>query len=624
MGIQGLWRRMQNANQGSKTERHLVSTKDQRRTSAILDGPSFVHWIWHRLEVRQDFKDGGITHRSTYEDVVASALDWLEKLEAYGFSMYAAHTRFALCVPPLTCSCREAIIFDGALPTSKRDTRLERLAKYTKGLKAYKILHEAALKQVTQKASKRSDVWTSSSLNRARRDIAAPAFLIPAAVEALLESKYSTMIYVVPDEADRYCVAAARTISEDREKCDVMIFTDDSDLLVFDLGPQTIVTWLSELEEDLTGDGPILRGYEFAPNSIAHQVGCTDLRGIAFRMAHDNTISFKGAKAALLQTGGKEASADGFDVFMADYQLESQDAAFRHLHSQRKRVSYTPPAMLDTRLSELIHDVMTRSTGTSQCELEIFLPVLLDDPETRSAWTCGSLLRQAAYSILLAGSETCGLGVREHRRAGSTVLLTTFTPVVQNAQSIHWLITARAAFETTGSRTAVAGWRYLVVRCMLTDMQSEDLPLPTHDNLLWLITAQPSYQCYQWVKLRLLAQYQATFYSLRTLGQILSYVAGAENSGGLDADLLELESLLRGMPTFATFFGTRIDDDEQKWTHILTSVMGELDATNDVHQPKRRKRSSKVLKTESRGKVSKTAEANKALANNPFAALSNE
>lgn len=83
--------------------------------------------------------------------------------------------------------CREAIFFDGALPPSKKDVRIERLQAYIARLQAFKQNSAASL---------------SSTSPELRKSLPPPPFVVFAVVEELLCSSYQAVTHLVPGEAD--------------------------------------------------------------------------------------------------------------------------------------------------------------------------------------------------------------------------------------------------------------------------------------------------------------------------------------------------------------------------------------------------------------------------------------
>ena len=152
------------------------------------------------------------------------------------------------------------------------------------------------------------------------RGLAPPAFLVPAILDALRSSKYAQRTNLVPGEADFYCARAARN-------CGGTILTNDSDLLVYDLGPNGAVAFLSEVQ--LTGDEPIgrqLAGCEvlkasiWRPNVIAEKLGLPDLRHLAFSISQDPHVTMT---EALQHAKRSPKAVDGFEGFIEEYNADA-------------------------------------------------------------------------------------------------------------------------------------------------------------------------------------------------------------------------------------------------------------------------------------------------------------
>ena len=106
--------------------------------------------------------------------------------------------------------------------------------------------------------------------------------MVSVVLEALLDGEFADRTFVVPDEADNYCVATARQACLDDDVLGVAILSNDSDLFVFDSGPATRIIPLNDLSKQQDEDGTsILTGIEVWPASIARNADCADLTELA-------------------------------------------------------------------------------------------------------------------------------------------------------------------------------------------------------------------------------------------------------------------------------------------------------------------------------------------------------
>ena len=61
-------------------------TGDQTHSRAIIDGPSFAHYVLYKLQLHQT-ADNVLGARCTYTECAAEAPKWLQELESYGYKV---------------------------------------------------------------------------------------------------------------------------------------------------------------------------------------------------------------------------------------------------------------------------------------------------------------------------------------------------------------------------------------------------------------------------------------------------------------------------------------------------------------------------------------------------------
>lgn len=87
-------------------------------------------------------------------------------------------------------------------------------------------------------------------------------------MQALANSHYADRTWVVPGEADPFCVAAASKINSNDAQRDVYLFTNDSDLIVYPCGERTKVVMIHSMVEREDETGKILEAREFWPSGL--------------------------------------------------------------------------------------------------------------------------------------------------------------------------------------------------------------------------------------------------------------------------------------------------------------------------------------------------------------------
>jgi XPG domain containing len=335
----------QQGSENAASSNHAFS----RVESVVVDGPSLVYHIYHRLlsikfykhhfETPHTLTDSCLSQTSpfisipTYSEVNEAVLAFINRLQfCHGISI-------------------QKIYFDGALPTSKRDVRLARLEDGRRklvglrqlgdgllfgGLHARSVCHlvsPSSNKDKPKAEGKSSPVDMknidsealfrfSAPLPAIFKMIPAPPFLVPAAIEYLrshfdhpLSKASSTsqpephkasnpqpsccgssVVETVPAEADPYCAAYVKQTNNS-----TTILTSDSDLLAYDLGNEGSVIFLNSLELCTppeahagaeTKAGQTLLGMGYHASSLTSKMGlpCT-LQRFCFQRYLDPAMS---------------------------------------------------------------------------------------------------------------------------------------------------------------------------------------------------------------------------------------------------------------------------------------------------------------------------------------------
>ncbi|KAI6899768.1 hypothetical protein KC318_g7461 [Hortaea werneckii] len=531
---------------------------------------------------------------------------------------------------------RGEIFFDGALPASKRDVRLQRLAAYAAKLTVYKRIYDDKLL-----IAGAQDVWNIPELRRARNDLAPPPFLVSAVLEGLLETTcdFREKVFVIPDEADRFCVAAARaSIGTSQDDMGVAILANDSDLFVFDAGERTRVIPLNDLAVHEQDKAMSLSGCEVWPAQLAKNLHLPNLIELAFHMEQHSTLSMRECRARI--NTEQKLSNDEFTAFAAQYQLTDQPHILEKLQRDNgERVLF---ASLDARIAELIQQVIPVQADSSAANVggvDMFLPFLFEDPARTSAWRVGSSVRKLSYEVLLYAAGRNHTTVVEYKRAAEHVSASRMQDWEPETLPIR-LTECGAAIkgyrdasygQECSDRSGRSHWLRLVAQMLMSDFAQEGWSFPAPRDLVGVLLSK---SCRSWALLHLSAQYQAMFYSLRMLNQILAYIQkafgdGVEEKGfrqGVSesmeqlADMPKIEALLE--PTLTT------REDEDRWSMVVESILSALDPDwrppeEQERRPngKKRRRRKETDRKDKRATGERQSKEHKLLATNPFAAL---
>ncbi|KAK1053747.1 hypothetical protein LTR74_016141 [Friedmanniomyces endolithicus] len=592
MGIPGFFSRMTAAGYADTTK-EIGRRGGRGQAHAIIDGPAFAYHVLRIAENRANshgLAGTWIGSAASYADCTLAAVRWLGELEEFGFVV-------------------DTIFFDGALPALKRATRIKRLTGLAVDLDLYRRRHE---KLLLSRASE-SEI---AEFRRTQKDLV-PPFLVQAVHEALLRSRFKDVVYSCPGEADDFCVAAARKTCIIHPDQRVAIFTNDSDLAVFDSGKQTRIVLLNTFETCVDDTTEFATATVFWPSRIAAKIRCPDLIELAFYLSQNPSDSV--AKLVSWIEPGKLPRDRAFRKFSDLYQAAVKD---KLVILQRKESERQLLLGLDARVSELVDQVKTRSplkNGSS--EFDIFLPFLIDDSSKASAWRIGSFVRDVAYQILLDAG-----GLWATRSSSQNSRLSKFFTIGSS-----WTLPC----------TAVERWRFAIIKLMVGDFMREEIWLPSPEELMLVLRG---HECTYWTHVQLSAYFQSMYYSVRMLLQVMRYV---NRTDGFDKNdrmpsksekaFKALLETLEGMPGIADFFqpnpGMEKVVSKAEWTARLDDCLQGVDRLWKSQQSKadgkKPKKPKKIYDKETGAKKLKRMatvdeQEEDRLAGNPFAALVRE
>lgn len=580
---------------------------------------------------------------------------------------------------------RDSILFDGALPASKKDVRIDRLQSYIARLKAFKKTSSSGLSSSSSSYSMMTTTMTTGG--SARKSLPPPPFLVFAVVEELVRSKYANVTFVVPGEADPFCVVAAAEaaaaqamISGVQEAASpITIFSDDSDLIVFEAGAQTRIVPFRDLTVTEMGETTtVLQGYEYRPAEILRREKChlSSLIKPAFFMSLDLFCHLGQAlqlTAADSSGGGLLDDREDYQAFAQQFHTSKEVQELAEIRSND--ILKNSLASRDSRVSELVHQVQLQARGEMTGPMRVYLPFISDDPARSTAWNVGKETRVLAYSIVLLlqqqhvqqqQQQHDFFNIQEYRRTGariSAVLLELMSGSDSDTEGIISTSARLASCLQNGLDTAKGmnlqqeadAWRFVVMQHVLTHLHHEGLTLPSIEDAVQVVlqgTSGSREECKerQWQMVHLDAQYQAAYYSFRMLQQLLAVTADTAVNHDDDEDyddFTNLRGFLQSLPRISTFFssnvaaGGGVDDQREreeeeeesqmkKWREgieamfVSMSILGEEgqdELENNQRQTRTRSR-KKMKRRHEHGQVKQERSVEDAkLATNPYAML---
>lgn len=386
-----------------------------------------------------------------------------------------------------------------------------------------------------------------------------PPFMVPAVVEDLrtcpLDTSFTDVVHLVAGEADKYCAAHGL-------RTGATVLSNDSDLMVFDTGEEGSVLILDSLEAKTSedADGIEISGSILRPNQIITTLRVDSLLRVAFERFKDPYISFNNVvRRAQLPLKPQDQST--FSTFMKEYAVGDANlvSAFP-----------SPSIKLDTRISELYHQLCRPQERSSQEYPQIYLPMLIENHARTNSWTFGLPLRILAYSLLNLSSHSDATIVEEHTRSGSRIrprqlaLHTNATsPALSSivATTLHNLRTMRALLSPTIQDAKPLLWRLIATCYLLQSLQRNQRPFPDEEWLIGFLRDGYVEGCLALDAVHFDANLQAVWYSFRMLRQVVCLIQ--QGSRGLEAGggcrLRELEVEMDDMPGLCDGLVSRIE-----------------------------------------------------------------
>lgn len=464
----------------------------------------------------------------------------------------------------------ESIFFDGFLPSDKFGVRKARLEASLNQLFTFHSTFSEGM-HVPKCAFNPSPVTAPQLFDSLRsapsslRGVPTPAFLVPAVIDALQDSEYASITAVVPGEADPFCAGAA-------SKCGGVILTNDSDLLVYDLGEQGAVAFFSQLElrrdDESSKKCEVFRTSISQPIEIAQRLGLEDLRRFSFELLRDPSISLteivKRAKQPVPEPLPVDVSRQKtFHDFCKDYDPKTFDFGTELMEKVGSMRKAEGSQFLDPRISELI---LTSSSSPS-----IYLPLLIEDPSKAAAWNISRVLRHFAYSCLKSQvSDSSPETILEYCRRGERIVpevIQTFS----KKKVISYTKQLAAGLETFSSLfcdfSSTINWRTFALSEILHHYAENQKKSPSRSALAYSITGHANRKI-SWHDIHLSAQMEAVLYSLRMLKQILNYPRPLPNSQTSDPraknssssnDSLRLRAILETLPPLNQLLPSRLE-----------------------------------------------------------------
>ncbi|EXJ67996.1 uncharacterized protein A1O5_08611 [Cladophialophora psammophila CBS 110553] len=473
----------------------------------IIDGPSLVYWVYNKLLAHQLLNSlARATLPPTYFQINQALHHLLNDLQAHGIHI-------------------QHIFFDGGLPTSKRDVRLERMEKLRQQLETYRKLYPEFPPIAASPDLRDFDkmLWHTPVLSTRKSTLPPPPFMVASVIEFLCNTEWGDCVHVVPGEADMFCALAAQQSAHV-----VAILTNDSDLAVHDLGSNGRVALLHSIESKCRPSHreSYISALSLNPNLIAARLKVSSLLGFGFERFLDSSASLANIQERARDSSRLERLQNEYLAFAKPFTLTLPEAAHPHSYLEN----------MDPRTAEIV-------SNFDESPHIYFIP-LLEDPQRDSSWSYGAHIRLIAYSLLFKTLPVNIVGTSPHmvecarkgqRITSLSVATLNVSELAKQAAELLQLLDTYISSCKQGpiprNGATLVEWYLLAIHLIQQEKIRLDKATPTSEQTLrllgWPSTTQFSPMApmrINWDDIHFLANIHAVLYSLRILAQMTGYV----------------------------------------------------------------------------------------------------
>ncbi|KAK6954251.1 hypothetical protein Daesc_004218 [Daldinia eschscholtzii] len=581
--------------------------------TVVIDGPALVHRISDAV-CRQRPSTSGFVCHPPYSLLSRMVIGWLDELKSHNINV-------------------RKIYFDGYLPPSKWEVRRERLLTQSQRMKALTSSQPFGSPTTPEDAFR--DVKANTNLTRQLARSASnaspkPPFMVPAVLEALKSSEdWGPLVVVVPGEADMYC-------AQDIKENGGTLLTSDSDLLIQNLGIKGCVSFFWDIVPvDPTSNKSDMLAMKISLHDINDRLGLTNIGGlprVAFeklkgRMSFDAAVQrTRDSHEDILNSPEYQAFLEGLEV--KDY-IPSHHPVLAVLSKLDPRISEVVIQILLLEEIEAESTEVDVTTLRGPETLSIFLPIMIENHDKKSAWTGSTISRQIGYSILQRLTGQRYSAIIEYRTLDPSTALAGRQIEIPNLE------------ETIGNCTQLVTVLEKIAAAFPPSLQwlafaiYQDIEWTTLENRPSLSAALISKtkrgpkipEEYSWDLIHFTAQVQACLYSLRIAKQILDVVAFMNHD--LPAPVHQLHNrltllpLIGEWPTIEQMFELLSKFGDAEGLQIITDMLGiprieiEEPSEDSTEARKRQKRDPELLPRKGRQRGVKASPSI-----NPYAILS--
>jgi hypothetical protein len=321
---------------------------------------------------------------------------------------------------------------------------------------------------------------------------------------------------IVPGEADLYCAELLKG------KQGAAVLTNDSDLLVHDLGVHGLVIFLNSVEiEDWDPRHPAnarIKAMGLCPATLSRRLDILGVQYLAYELNLDPYAGIRELvrRAKLAPTTAERSPA--YIQFMEGYRPP-------------ENITYCPSfdqsvlQNLDARVSELVLQYVSEPFRTEDVP-RIYFPVLHEDHSRRSAWIQGRNIRRLGYSLLnmfRASQERYTIVIECVRRGRRFCFdeIDLYDEVRVESELRSLLSRLRFVQEVTGQDPSSSIFWRIYALYEIYSCSDGTVIRPSRKHLERLFTFEYTDERMEWTDVHAFGEVQAVLYSLRVFRQIL-------------------------------------------------------------------------------------------------------
>ncbi|CAI7623047.1 unnamed protein product [Penicillium crustosum] len=560
MGIPHLTRHLLPYAESVLLDGRAIDSELPRVQAVVIDGPSLVYHVYRRLLGWMDPSSDVLDYQPTCDEISRGVISFLLQLTRMGVNI-------------------NKICFDGALPVSKRPIRYSRIEKLRHRLELARrnLSLPATPKCRDVIPTKRGQVWCSRGLPQRRKGLPENPFMVSAVFEDLqtrwtkeriqkevdddvsclvadTDYPWADITVMVPGEADVECARVAKLTG-----CAVL--TDDSDLLLHDLGENGAVLFLDSVQ---TSSGvwnpadPDIRGLRICPHSLSGRLGIPSVQWFGYELQKNHHLRFAELTRIAKESSEATELSSEYLEFLQEYQPEDTDNEVIRGAGQS-----TQP--MDPRVSELFWQYELPGIYSSGEQPHVYLGILNEDSSRRCAWEQGRTYRSLGYSFFNISRPAANqfAAVHEFVRRGGRIVAEEITLSGTKAVTSDLDLVRRRlahAHATFDEGLAPESFWFLYALSDIYRDGAGTTTVPSAKELESFLTKGYMAQSTKWTDIHLLAQIQAALYSLRILKQLFDIAAPSDDlveSSSLLADLPPLHILMSRQKMIESFANTR-------------------------------------------------------------------